>query len=722
MNADKSFVRDRRSTAFIGGHIFFHTFFGSQLVALFFLLALAGAHAQSFTIDQALSAPFPSDLTAAPAGDKIAWVFDARGVRNVWVAESPDFKARQLTHYTEDDGQEIGDLAWSGDGAAIAYTRGGEANGRGEIPNPTSNSAGARQEVYLATLAGGEPRLVGTGSSPAISPDGKTLVYINHGQIWSGAQQLIHARGTAEDIRWSPDNSCFSFTSVRADHSFIGVYTVATKDLRFLDPSVDWDGSSGWSPDGTSIAFRRIPAARTFYDHAPRRTAADPWSIRVADVKTGVGREVWRANAGTGSAAHDMVADNQLFWGAGDRIVFAWEGDGWLHLYSVEASGGNATLLTPGEFEIERAVLTPDRASVMYSSNQADIDRRHLWRVPVSEAKPVALTHGDGIEFAVAPLAGGTSGNIALLHCDAKIPARPAVLAENQAIRDIAPETMPGDFPSSAMVTPRAVMISSADGIQVHGQLLLPPGYDPSKKYPAVVFFHGGSRRQMLLGWHYMFYYHQAYGFNQYLASKGYIVLTVNYRSGVGYGLDFREAKDYGPNGASEYNDVIGAGLYLRGRGDVDAARIGLWGGSYGGYLTALGLARASDMFAAGVDLHGVHDWNLEIRNAWPAYQPQKQEETARIAFESSPMAAVAGWRSPVLLIQGDDDRNVVFSQTVILAEALRKQKVHFEQMVIPDEIHDFLVHDHWLQVYRAADRFLSRYLLTDAGQRPTPH
>jgi dipeptidyl aminopeptidase/acylaminoacyl peptidase len=229
-----------------------------------------------------------------------------------------------------------------------------------------------------------------------------------------------------------------------------------------------------------------------------------------------------------------------------------------------------------------------------------------------------------------------------------------------------------------------------------------------------VVFFHGGSRRQMLLGWHYMFYYHQAYGFNQYLASKGYIVLTVNYRSGVGYGLDFREAKDYGPNGASEYNDVIGAGLYLQGRGDVDARRIGLWGGSYGGYLTALGLARASDMFAAGVDLHGVHDWNLEIRNAWPEYERQKQEETARIAFESSPMSSVGSWRSPVLLIQGDDDRNVVFSQTVILAEALRKEKVHFEQMVIPDEIHDFLVHDHWLQVYHAADRFLGRYLKTD--------
>src|SRR6202034_4406277 len=117
------------------------------------------------------------------------------------------------------------------------------------------------------------------------------------------------------------------------------------------------------------------------------------------------------------------------------------------------------------------------------------------------------------------------------LHSDARLPARPAVLGENPAVRDLAPETMPADFPAASMVTTQAVMISSADGMQVHGQLLLPAGYDKSKKYPAVIFFHGGSQREMLLGWHYMFYYHQAYGFNQYLASKGYIVLTVNYRS-----------------------------------------------------------------------------------------------------------------------------------------------------------------------------------------------
>ena len=261
------------------------------------------------------------------------------------------------------------------------------------------------------------------------------------------------------------------------------------------------------------------------------------------------------------------------------------------------------------------------------------------------------------------------------------------------------------------MTVPQQVIFSAADGLKIHGQLFLPSGSEGGKRHPAVIFFHGGSRRQMLLGWHYMGYYHNAYAMNQYLASRGYIVLSVNYRSGIGYGLEFREALNYGATGASEFNDVQGAGLYLRGRGDVDPQKIGLWGGSYGGYLTALGLARASDLFACGVDLHGVHDWNLEIPNWIPAYSPQKQPDAARLAYASSPMAAVKTWRSPVLLVQGDDDRNVPFSEMVQLAVALRKQGVEFQQLVLPDEIHDFLMHSSWLRAYHAGADFFDEHL-----------
>ena len=215
----------------------------------------------------------------------------------------------------------------------------------------------------------------------------------------------------------------------------------------------------------------------------------------------------------------------------------------------------------------------------------------------------------------------------------------------------------------------------------------------------------------MLLGFNYGDYYHKSYALNQYLASKGYVVLAVNYRSGIGYGMEFREALDYGATGASEYADVVGAGLYLKSREDVNGSKIGLWGGSYGGYLTALGLARASDLFACGVDIHGVHDWNVVVRNFIPSYDATKRTEWAKVAFESSPMNFMNGWKSPVLLIHGDDDRNVPFSETVTISESLSEKGVYYEQLIFPDDVHSFLLHKNWLACYKATAEFFDRFL-----------
>ena len=115
-------------------------------------------------------------------------------------------------------------------------------------------------------------------------------------------------------------------------------------------------------------------------------------------------------------------------------------------------------------------------------------------------------------------------------------------------------------------------------------------------------------------------------------------------------------------------------------------------------------------MLAAGVDVHGVHDWNTEIPNFLSSYKPNERTDAARLAWESSPLSSISTWRSPVLLIQGDDDRNVPFAEMVNLAEALRKQGVTFEQLVFPDEIHDFLLHKTWLAAYRAASDFFDRH------------
>ena len=690
--------------------------------ALLLILGILCIHAVSaapgFTIEQALSAPFPDNLTVSPGHDAVAWVQDAAGVRNIRVAKAPDYRATQVTAFAEDDGQEISELVWSPDAARLFFTRGSGPNGRGEIPNPDSDPAGRHQEIWTVAFPDvARPNAAvkaADGHSAAVSPDGSTLTWIVNGQVWwmqlnhldSKAGQLIHARGTASGLMWSPDGQHMAFVSGRGDHAFIGIYDARARSLRFLEPSVDTDQSPTWAPDGRQIAFIRRPASSEFEYGA--RPAGQPWSIHVANVESGASREVWRAYEGRGSVFRGIAGENQLFWRAGGALVFPWERDGWLHLWSIGMGVEKPVpmVLTPGNFEVEDVAAGTD-GSLVFSSNQDDADRRHLWRTGVIGKPPQSLTPGQGIEWSPVTL---KDGRVAFLHSDARRPARAALLESNGSSRDLAPDTIPGDFPAALLTEPQAVTITAADGMRVRGQLFLPPE-GGAAKHPAVVFFHGGSRRQMVLGWHYMEYYDQAYGFNQYLASRGYVVLSVNYRSGIGYGLDFRETPHYGATGASEFNDVLGAAAFLRGRPDVDAARIGVWGGSYGGYLTALALARASDKFAVGVDLHGVHDWNLEVTSTAPARDREKRQAIEQLAFESSPMASISTWRSPVLLIQGDDDRTVVFAQTVQLTEALRKQGVHVEQLIFPDEIHEFLLHADWMKAYHAADDFLARYL-----------
>jgi dipeptidyl aminopeptidase/acylaminoacyl peptidase len=401
-----------------------------------------------------------------------------------------------------------------------------------------------------------------------------------------------------------------------------------------------------------------------------------------------------------------------LNWAAGNRLVFASEQDGWQHLYAISADGGTPQLLTPGDCEVEQWTFSPDKSAIVLNSNCEDIDRRHLWRVSVSGGAPERVTAGEGIEWSPAILSDGKT--LAYLASDARQPARPFVrpLDAKANPKQLAPESLPADFPASSLVVPQPVIFSSVDHLSIHGQLFLPPGLKPGEKRPAVIFLHGGPIRQMLLGWHYMYYYSNSYAMNQYLASRGYIVLAVNYRSGVGYGRAFREAPGRAGRGATEYQDVVAAGLYLRNRSDVDTRRIGLWGGSYGGLLTAMGLARNSDLFAAGVDIHGVHDWptdNWDGKNISP--------DLTRLAHESSPVTAVDTWRSPVLFIHGDDDRNVYFAQTVDLVARLRKRGVELEQLVFPDEIHDFLLHRDWLAVYRATADFFDRRLKATPGK-----
>lgn len=698
--------------------------FASAAIVFGWLTSMATAQPATtpFTLQQVMSAPFNSDLVAAPVKDGLAWVSNSEGRRNLWVAfpasGGHDYISRQITHYSKDDGQGITDLQWSPDAGAIVYVRGSDPGGHWNVsPNPTLAPQGSEQDIWLVSMTGGAPRDLGAGNSPAWSPKGDEVAWVLNGQIWfanlgdpnAKAMQLLHTLGESESLRWSPDGRELAFVSDRGSHSFIGVYSFATSALRFLDPGTDHDLYPAWSPDGREIAFIRIPYSKLEnFDRVER--FGQPWSIIVANAETGEGKTVWTANPGPGSVFREIVGHHQVFWGAEDHLVFPWEGDGWTHLYTISLQGGVARLLTPGNSIVQDVFISPDRRTIVYSSNQNDVDRRHIWRVSVAGGKPVELTPGTGIE--TQPVIASDNQTVAVLRSDARIPIRPAVVGAEGGLHDLAPQMIPASFPAASMVTPQPVLFNATDGLRIHGQLFLPGGADNCVRRPAVVFVHGGSQRQMLLGWHDMRYYSNAYALNQYLASQGYVVLSVNYRSGIGYGLDFREALNYGPMGDSEFHDIEGAGLYLRSRCDVKPEQIGIWGGSWGGFLTALALARDSSLFAAGSDMSGVHDWNVDNpQNFAISDTAANRDARWQLAWRSSPLASVKTWHSPILLIQGDDDREVPFLQTVQLAAVLRKQHVPFKELIFPDEVHSFLLHRDWVAAYAATSKFFNQYL-----------
>jgi dipeptidyl aminopeptidase/acylaminoacyl peptidase len=688
-----------------------------------FIFAVVGfapsAAVRTFSLEEVLSAPYPMDLVSAKDADRIAWVFNTEGAKNIWTAAGPDYIPVNLTGYGRDEVFEIPDVAITNDGAIVVYVRGGNPNSQGWVTNPTSDPAGVEQAVWAVRTAGGNPWRVCAGNSPAVSPDGRSILIVRDGLIYRVAlrdpspsgdvpepELLFKAAGRNGSPHWSADGTRVAFVTNRNDHSFVGVYDLEKDMITWLSPSVDRDSEPAWSPDGKRIAFFRRPGAQ--YNER-----LDYWNppipaIWVADAETGQAKELWNP-AGAKPAYYSI---RNLIWTANNRLLFTAEHDNWNHMFSLSPSGGEPVDLTPGNGEVEHFHISPDGGTLFFSSNLADIHGRHIFKVPTAgNGKPVQLTKGATIGCYPVALASGK--DVAFLYATAKHPMSVALVpAAGGKSRVIAPRKLPDKFPLDELVVPELVLVKAPDGLEIPCQLFLPKDARPGDRRPGVVYTHGGPIRQMLLGWHYMEFYAEAYAINQYFASRGFVVISINYRSGIGYGRSFRMPPGAGRRGASEYQDLVAGARYLQSRPEVDPERIGLWGLSYGGYLTAMGLARNSDIFKAGVDLAGVHDWSSRGRDVRAVAFASVSGDDRKIAFESSPVAGVATWKSPVLFIHGDDDRNVDFSQTVDLVQKLRaKGDVHIELMVRPDEPHEFKLYKNRMEAYNATFEFLDRFI-----------
>ncbi|MGH7465516.1 MAG: S9 family peptidase, partial [Longimicrobiales bacterium] len=417
----------------------------------------------------------------------------------------------------------------------------------------------------------------------------------------------------------------------------------------------------------------------------------------VGDIDSAPARVLWR-NVPGDSAFTSM---NRAGW-VGEHIVFQSnpESDEWDRYWSIRTSAPpqQPVLLTPTNGLIEDATsvaFSSDGRTMYYTTNAGDIERRHIWTVPVAGGAPRQLSTGEDVETHPQPLASGRS--IAMLHFGAKTPASVAVMpGVGGATRRIYPDL--SDFPINAHVVPEIVWLEAPDGVRFSNQIFLPKDLRPGEKRPAIVFVHGGPRRQMLPAYHYMQFYHWSYAINQWLADQGYVVMSVNYRRGIGYGRSFTNADSAQARGNAEYQDVLAAGRYLQTRADVDPARIGIWGLSYGGLLTAQALARNSDVFVAGVDMAGVHLYGAEL-------------DSTALSYRSSAISEIANWTSPVFLVHGDDDRNVNFAQTVGLVQLLRAHDVEHELIIVPDDVHESLLHSRWIYTWNRMGDFLRKHV-----------
>ncbi len=746
----------------------------SMMVLVFFALVTAAQQASvaqsRAAIDNYISPGYPYELVSAKKTDRIAWLAYERGMRNVYTAAAPAYTPTRLTRFLEDDGVDLTNLRLSDDGSTAVFVRGHERNRAGWIANPTSNPSGADRTIWTARTAGGNAWKVAEGDEPFVSPDARWVLYVKDGQIYrapitettsngsnaASDKPFIKAWGENTEPRWSPDGTRIAFVSTRGDHSLIGVYDVQKRTVSYVSPSVDFDRSPAWSPDGKQIAFIRRPgtpfglqtqAAGTGIGNPPgpavgrgnvgrggargqgrggespipespipgmtRATFKGGYTLSfwVAEVPGGLAREDGSLETPAREFWHSPANDesfsrvNAITW-ARDRIIFDAEPEEWIRYYSVAVSGNNAgasVVLTPGEGMVENAALSGDGATLYYATNAADRDRRHIWKVAAAGGEAVQITTGAEIETYPAALASGKT--IAVFSAGTARPQSVAVVPVDSGTPNVIFPKLASTFPAADHVAPQNVTLTAEDGVKFNNQLFVPKDLHAGEKRPAVIFVHGGPARQMLLGYHYMHFYHMAYAVNQWLARQGYVVMSVNYRSGIGYGKSFRMAANTGGRGNAEYKDVLAAGKYLQTREDVDKDRIGIWGLSYGGVLTAQALARNSDIFKVGVDLAGVHLWGGSI-------------EPESVSYQSSAISAIDSWKSPVLLLHGDDDRNVAFSQTTGLVQLLRAHNVYHELIVFPDDVHDSLLYKRWLYAFDRTAEFLNRFLR--ANQKTT--
>ncbi len=674
---------------------------------------------ERYTLASLMAAPIVYAPQIAGDGRSIAYAARESFDRTIYFMRIGE-PARRIVDFSGDDGQELTALAVSRTGGAVAFVRGNEPNPQGDVPNPANTPDSPQQQVWIVGSQGEGQHFLGVGSAPQFTPDDKRIVWTENGSLmgatltWSNGRLVAvgaaeqYLAGDLQGMRFSPDGQRIAYQRGGG----VEIYDLVARSAVVVPHAGGRDQFPAWSPDSRHVVFLRQGLGRSpqrgdraqgtggceVYRYCAPAISDQPWSIWETDVTNLQPRQVWKADSGIGSIYYELDQiyspsqfGDQLFWSADNQIGFTWEKDGWRHLYSVPVAGGSAKLLTPGEGEVETAAISLDRKRLVYTTNIGNLDHRYLATAAFdgTPVKPLT-TAGDKSQWAPVPLADGK-----LAYIEGGWAEPPAIMVRdgNGTARAANLPSLPASYPRGQLIKPQSVNFPASDGQPSSGYLIVPP--HPSGC--AIIFSHGGIRRAMVPGFHYLDIYSYFFEMNEYLASRGCIVLSVDHRSGIMHGEAFRNAPGWGFADNSETRDFVGGAKFLLARKDVDASRgVGIYGLSWGGYVTSTALSQHSDIFKVGFDMAGVHSGIDEVEQ------------------KKSALGNLATWTSPVLLVQGDDDRNVSFNDGMTLAEAMQAKRpnVEFVKRVIPGETHDmYLTFHHLVELYQQGSDFMIQHL-----------
>jgi dipeptidyl aminopeptidase/acylaminoacyl peptidase len=452
-------------------------------------------------------------------------------------------------------------------------------------------------------------------------------------------------------------------------------------------------GTMAWSDDGMHVV---VPVrARNNKD----------WWLLAFDIVTGKTRVLatehdpaWvRGPEALDRPSFGFLADNETVW-------FLSESSGWMQLYSVPFGGGALHALTSGKFEIDDVALSSDRRFFYLTTSEASPYERHLYRMPVSGGARVQLTNTPGDhEAIVAP----DDASIAEIYSYTNKPPEVFVARAAAGSASVRITTSPApEFASYPWLDVPIVTIPARDGAKLPARLFKPAGWQ--RGGPAVIFVHGAGYLQNVHRW--WSSYFREYMFHHFLMEHGYVVLDVDYRASAGYGRDWRTAI-YRHMGGIDLDDQVDAATWLASDVGVNPKQIGVYGGSYGGFITLMAMFTRPGVFAAGAALRPVTDW-AHYNDEYTSDILNTPQEDPQAYRQSSPIYFANGLEGELLICHGVVDTNVHYQDTVRLVQRLIElRKEHWNVAFYPVENHGFVEPTSWADEYKRIFALFERTL-----------